>query len=123
MIELKITPVAKPRMTRSDTWKKRPVTNKYWEFKDKLILLCKEQNFVLGDRYGVIFFMPMPTTWSYKKKQEMIGKPHQQKPDLDNILKAVNDCLKPKDQTIYEIEASKIWWEEGKINFYNLRKI
>ena len=25
-----VEPVAKPRMTRSDRWKKRPVVEKYW---------------------------------------------------------------------------------------------
>ena len=29
-ITLNITPVAKPRMTQSDKWKKRPIVEKYW---------------------------------------------------------------------------------------------
>lgn len=28
-----ITPVAKPRMTRSDRWRSRPETSAYWFFK------------------------------------------------------------------------------------------
>ena len=35
-ISINIQPVAKPRMTRSDRWKKRPVVLKYWQFKDAL---------------------------------------------------------------------------------------
>ena len=35
-MSINIQPVAKPRMTRSDRWKKRPVVLKYWQFKDAL---------------------------------------------------------------------------------------
>ena len=38
------------------------------------------------------------------------------KPDLDNIIKFVQDSLKPEgDQMIHTIVANKIWGEEGKI--------
>ena len=110
-------------MTQRDKWSHRPIIDRYWAFKDQLVLLAKQQNFILGDRYGVTFFIPMPDSWSKKKKEDMIGKPHQNKPDLDNICKACQDCLKTNDATVYEIEASKLWWDEGKIIFYELRKI
>ena len=35
-ITLNIVHVAKPRMTQSDKWKKRPATTKYWKYKDDL---------------------------------------------------------------------------------------
>jgi Holliday junction resolvase RusA-like endonuclease len=48
----------------------------------------------------------------------MNGKPHQVKPDIDNMLKAVFDVLCPQgDQGIHSIVAKKIWGEEGKIIF------
>ena len=28
--------MAKPRMTKSDSWKKRPVVLKYWEYKNDI---------------------------------------------------------------------------------------
>ena len=40
-ITLNIIPVAKPRMTQSDKWKKRPATEKYWKYKDSFILLIQ----------------------------------------------------------------------------------
>lgn len=123
MIEFKVTPVPKPRMTRSDSWKKRPSVLRYWAFKDELVKQASDKQFELGDSYGVTFFIPMTEGWSDKKKRELFGKPHQQKPDLDNLLKSINDCLKKSDQTIHMIEASKVWWDEGKIVFYNLRKV
>jgi Holliday junction resolvase RusA-like endonuclease len=119
MTELKITPVAKPRMTRRDVWSKRLCVSKYYRFKDKLIKLAKEKRFKLADSYKVEFLMPMPASWSISKKVLMSGKPHQSRPDLDNLLKAVNDCLLKEDSTVWFVEASKIWWDEGKIIFYN----
>ena len=46
----------------------------------------------------------------------MNGQPHLNKPDLDNIIKFVQDSLKEDgDQMIHTIVANKIWGEEGKI--------
>ena len=75
-------------------------------------------NFVLKDDVNVIFVLPMPSSWSNKKRLAMDGKPHQVKPDIDNMLKAVFDVLCPQgDQSIHSIVAKKIWGEEGKIIF------
>ena len=47
----------------------------------------------------------------------MLGQPHRQKPDLDNILKFLMDSLLPEggDEVVHTIHARKIWGEEGKI--------
>ena len=121
MIVLKIDPVAKPRMTRRDTWAHRPVVDKYFSFKDKLVILCKKDKFVLPDKYRVEFYIKMPSSWSVKRRCSMLDKPHQQKPDLDNLIKSVNDCLLKEDSTVWYVEAMKCWWEEGKIIIYTLK--
>lgn len=36
MISYPLTPVPKPRMTKSDAWRKRPCVMRYWAFKDKV---------------------------------------------------------------------------------------
>lgn len=118
MIELLIDPVAKPRMTRSDSWKKRPCVVKYYSFKDKLLLLAKKLKFKLTDEYKVEFIIAMPDSWSKHKRSIMVGTPHKSRPDLDNLLKALNDCLMVEDSGIWHIEASKVWGEEGKIIIY-----
>lgn len=118
MISIKIDPVAKPRMTRRDIWKHRPIVDRYYAFKDQLAVACKLSEFFLPDSYRVEFYIKMPNTWSTKKKKEMMGKPHQQKPDLDNLIKSVNDCLKTNDATVWYVESTKSWWEEGKIIIY-----
>ena len=58
--------------------------------------------------------------WPKKKKAEMIGLRHQQKPDLSNLVKALEDAarygMKEGDQTIWHYGGlMKIWAEEGSI--------
>jgi len=108
-------------MTRRDIWSKRPCVVGYFRFKDSLLKLAKSKKFKLGDKYRVEFLMPMPASWSERKRKLMLSKPHQCRPDLDNLLKSVNDCLMASDDSsIWSIEASKIWSESGKIIFYKI---
>lgn len=119
-IELPIIPVAKPRMTRRDKWKPRKIVNRYWIFKDHINYLCNAQKFVLADAYKVVFYIPFPKSYSKKKSLKLVGQPHKLRPDLDNFVKSINDCLKNEDSTIYKIESSKYWAYEPKIYIKNL---
>ena len=114
-----INPIPKPRMTRSDKWKKRPCVVKYWEFKESL------EKFYLRHENGQIaitFNIPVPKSWSNKKKFEMIGQPHQQKPDIDNLVKAYMDAVLPEDEHIYQIFADKYWSKNGSIEVFQEAK-
>jgi Holliday junction resolvase RusA-like endonuclease len=119
MIEIKIAPVPKPRMTVADKWRHRSVVDRYFAFKDAINLICNKNKFKLTGNYKVEFLMPIPKSWPEKKKQSLHGQPHQQKPDLDNLLKALNDCLLKEDKEVWKIEACKVWWDEGKILIWN----
>ena len=101
-----IKPVPKPRQTRSDKWKKRPCVMRYRAFADE----CRAKN-VQVESCGsmIVFGMPMPKSWSKKKKAEMKGMPHQQKPDIDNLLKALLDAVHKDDAHIYSISVRKVW--------------
>jgi Holliday junction resolvase RusA-like endonuclease len=113
-----INPVAKPRMVHSDKWKKRPATNSYWAFKDELKLKCNLLGlYVLPPEIGSLtFIIPMPDSWSKKKKNEYLYKPHMQRPDLDNCLKSLGDCLCKEDSHIWKVrEMKKIWGILGQI--------
>jgi len=121
MIELRVDPVPKPRMTASDRWKHRPIVDRYFRFKDAVLGLSGLGNFKLGDKYKIEFLIRMPDSWAEVKKKRYEGKPHKQKPDLDNLIKAINDCMRAEDEGIHWIEASKIWWREGKIIIHNKR--
>lgn len=111
-IVIDIDPVAKPRMTRRDKWAERPSVMRYRAYKDALNLKFKG---TLGDTISMTFIIPMPDSWSKKKKIEMNETPHQQKPDIDNLIKGFLDALLEEDSHIYSIEASKFWGYKGKI--------
>ena len=107
-----ITPVPKPRMTQSDRWAKRAPVLRYFAFKDE-VRLNKISLPECG--YHVTFILPMPDSWSKKKKEEMNGKPHQQKPDKDNLEKALLDAIFEDDCRIWDGRVSKVWGEKGQI--------
>ena len=62
----------------------------------------------------MIFVLPMPKSWS-KKKAAMNGQPHQQRPDTDNLVKAVLDAVHEEDSQIYHVDGLKFWGTEGAI--------
>lgn len=110
--EYLITPMGKPRMTRSDKWKQRPEVLRYRAFKDEVRL---NKVSLPESGYHITFVIPMPQSWSKKKKAEMNGKPHQQKPDKDNLEKALLDAIFEDDCRIWDGRVSKVWGETGKI--------
>lgn len=107
-----VSPVPKPRMTQSDRWKKRPAVLRYRAFCDEVRGLGIQLR-PTGDR--VIFILPMPKSWSKKKRAVMLGQPHQGKPDADNMLKALWDAVHQEDKHIFHADALKFWGEEGQI--------
>jgi Holliday junction resolvase RusA-like endonuclease len=107
-----ITPVSKPRQTQADRWKKRPAVIRYRAFADELRLKYPHE---MPLNVHLTFHMPMPKSWSKRKRAEMVGKPHQQKPDLDNLQKAVWDALLEEDSIVWRCVAEKYWGVEGSI--------
>ncbi|CAB4161376.1 Rus Holliday junction resolvase [uncultured Caudovirales phage] len=120
-IKISISPVAKPRMTQSDKWKGRECVLKYWAYKDNLTSLCNLNKFKLGNEFEVNFFIKMPESWSKRKKEKMNGKPHQSKPDKNNLTKALEDCLLGDDSGVWHTIETKRWAEEGSIHIRNIK--
>lgn len=108
----RITPVPKPRQTRADKWQKRPAVVRYRAFADECRAACIQ---VPEQGAHVVFHLPMPASWSKKKKAEMIGQPHQQKPDVDNLQKALMDAVLADDSGVWDIRTTKRWAETGSI--------
>lgn len=106
-----ITPVPAPRMTRADRWKKRPCVLRYFAFKDEVRL----RKVTLESGHEITFHLPMPNSWSAKKKATMNGRPHKQKPDIDNLYKALSDSIYEDDSHISSISIKKRWAYEGGI--------
>lgn len=108
-----ITPYPKPRMTRSDKWKKRDCVLRYRAFCDE----CRLRGVDLPASGAAIHFvLPMPASWSQKKRQQMDGQPHQQKPDIDNLVKALADACYQDDSHIWHYAGlKKTWGDAGQI--------
>ena len=109
----KISPIAKPRMTRADKWKRRPSVLAYRAFADAMRQQCGDWE--LPDAFHVRFIIPMPASWSKKKKLQKVSTLMQQRPDADNLAKALMDALLKEDSTVWKLEIEKIWGEEGMI--------
>jgi Holliday junction resolvase RusA-like endonuclease len=107
------SPIGKPRMTRSDKWKKRPRVLKYRAFCDSL----RAASGVLPEKADMVLvtaYCPMPLSWSGKKKAALNGKPCRSKPDWDNIGKAVCDALFDEDCCIWLGLTIKYWCFTGE---------
>jgi Holliday junction resolvase RusA-like endonuclease len=116
--QIAIVPVPKPRMTRADKWRRRECCDRYWKYKDELRLAWGNDE--VPDSFHVIFIIPMPKNWSKKKRVMMYGKPHQNRPDASNLLKAFEDALMKEDSVLWDIRATKIWGEKGSIEVRSL---
>jgi Holliday junction resolvase RusA-like endonuclease len=117
IVRFPLTPIGKPRQTRSDKWKQRPVVVKYRKWADCLRGFAHKARFVFPEAgVQITFVFPMPASWSAKKKSAMRGMPHQAKPDWDNCAKAVCDALVTNDESIWHIAGvRKLWGDEGYI--------
>lgn len=108
--------MGKPRMTRADAWKKRSCVLRYWAYKDELNKWAKTLHFTMPEsHYHLVFYLPMPPSWSAKKRADMLGKPHQGKPDKDNLEKGFLDSLCAEDSGIWDGRVSKYWSKVGEI--------
>lgn len=112
-MKLDITPVGKPRMTQRDKWKVRPPVQRYRDFCDELRLQLP--GYELGISLNIKFYIAMPKSWSKKKRAEMNGTYHDQKPDVDNLAKAFMDAFKSEDKHVAVLHAEKYWAEHGSI--------
>lgn len=99
-------------MTQKDRWAKRPPVLRYRAFCDEVKL---NRISLPESGYHVTFVLPMPDSWSKKKRAEMAEKPHQQKPDADNLLKALMDAIYSEDCAVWDVRVTKRWGNAGEI--------
>ena len=116
---LNIIPVAKPRMTQSDRWRKRLVVLNYWAFRDEIFYGALAQGYNPSFELIMEFIIPMPKSWPESKKVKMDGSAHQQTPDIDNLEKGILDSLFVDDKKVHKVMASKIWGYKGKVLIKN----
>lgn len=87
------------------------------------IIALRQSEWRLVGQYTVAatFRLPVPPSWSNKKRLAMIGQPHAQKPDIDNLLKAILETMskpvanRPRawlmddDAQIVDARVRKVW--------------
>ncbi|MDG5498947.1 RusA family crossover junction endodeoxyribonuclease [Marinobacter sp. BGYM27] len=104
--------MAKPRMTRADKFKQRTVVLRYRAYKDELRLRRVK---VPEGATHITFVLPMPASWSKKKRETMLGTPHQQRPDVDNLHKGLLDAVFKEDCQVWDHRITKVWGVQGMI--------
>jgi Holliday junction resolvase RusA-like endonuclease len=107
-----IHPVPKPRQTKSDVWNKRPSVVSYRNFADKLRLsfgLKEMEKFKSARTVRIVFTL-------YKKGVDGMSEPHLQRPDIDNLAKAVLDSLIEKDEMVQQLDCSKRFGKQDSID-------
>lgn len=112
MIYIPVTPIPKPRMTRGDKWKQRPCVMRYREYKDEIRPYTTD----LTKSVKVTFYLPMPSSWSKRKKIKHHHQLHRSKPDVDNLLKGLMDAWMDQDQEVASIWVEKRWAQHGAIS-------
>jgi Holliday junction resolvase RusA-like endonuclease len=93
---------------------------RYNDYKVSISALAKQHKFIMPEQsIHIIFYIPVPKTWSKIKKEEMHMKLHQSKPDIDNLTKSIFDSLLYEDKYIADFRATKKWinQEHGYIEF------
>jgi Holliday junction resolvase RusA-like endonuclease len=111
-----VAPQPKVRMTRRDTWanaKVRPAVQKWRAFVQDV----KRLGITVADQDAITFVIPLPESWSAKKRTAHLHQPHRQKPDLDNLLGGLFDAAMPDgDQHIAELgPCRKVWGRAGEV--------
>jgi len=112
-ITIYIKPIGKPRMTQRDRWAKRPCVMRYRAFADQMRAETASLDLRDVEKLSWLAVFALPKSWSKKKKEAMGGKPHRQRPDRDNIDKAILDSLFKDDSGIASGHIEKIW-DDGK---------
>lgn len=110
--EYDISPTPKPRMTQRDKWNPSDPALRYFAFKDE----CRLKKVELPN-FGahVTFIIPFPKSYTLKKRKALDGEPHTQKPDVDNLGKALMDAVHDDDSGVYDIRVTKLWGYSGSI--------
>ncbi len=101
-----VEPMGKVRMSQRDKWAKRPVVVRYRAYHDQL----RAMGVTLEPGDEVHFHIQMPKSWNPGKRKLHEAQPHQQKPDLDNLLGGLLDGVLAEDKTFWSFgPTSKRW--------------
>lgn len=123
-IVLKISPETHVRATQGDRiWFKIPRDQlrpgglkrlmrleKYNRYKISLLAEAKRNRFVMPEQgASITFYIPVSKSWKKWKKEKFHMQLHQEKPDIDNLYKAMGDSLLIEDKHIASVMITKKW--------------
>ena len=110
LVTIRQQPIGKPRQTRADKWKQRPAVMRYREWADEARRQVSPLSLPSNPlRLKIVAYFEMPKSWPKWKQAKLAGQPHRQKPDWDNIGKAVQDIFWQDDQVVAEGHVLKFW--------------
>lgn len=121
-LDIDITPIPYKKMTYKGKWVASG-NQRYFDYKKEIQWRIQEVGYEPGEALELKFLMPMPPSWSEKKKDKHLGRYHKQRPDLTNLIKAVEDAMfyreSKGDQKVCAIIATKKWAVKGHITVVN----
>lgn len=68
----------------------------------------------------IVFHLPMPKSWSRSKRARYNETPHQSRPDVDNLCKALMDAVYANDSCVWQITIEKRWAYYGAIEITDI---
>lgn len=114
---------SRPRVTRWSTYYKEPY-NSYKGFLRNKVIESMPDSFLsvfdasMALKMNIIFEMEIPKSYSNKKRLSLVGTYVIKKPDIDNLIKSVQDGLNGivyhDDNQIANVSATKIYSLEPK---------
>lgn len=123
IIPFEVTAASRPRVTRYGTFYSKnyeAFRKVVGEWLDTQIKPVSFGGVALKARF--VFILPLPKSYSKKKKELLLGQPMTDRKDIDNMQKSVMDVLQGRyfndDCQIYHVTASKYWGEKGRIEVY-----
>ncbi|MEO1208842.1 MAG: RusA family crossover junction endodeoxyribonuclease [Cyanobacteria bacterium J06638_20] len=124
--EMAIAPQSAPQQGQADRWRPKPKVVKYRAWRDEFAAHWQPE-WKLPEMPVFIFGMPMPKSWSGKKRERMNGTVHLSRPDTDNMIKAVVDSIYrlPRyegrnDSEVWCAVGLKFWSCEGYVKIGRL---
>ena len=126
-LTFKLEPVSasRPRVTQYGTFYKEP----YEGFRKEMAKLLNGKLVLYAEplKLDVTFFFTIPKSYSKKRRDEMDGTFKSNRPDLDNLEKAVydsmNGVLYVDDSQIVEHTTRKIWVKENARIEVNIQRL
>lgn len=120
---IEIEPKGAVRMTQAGKWTSK-TAQRYLAYKKLIGLelnkICKTPT-KQPVSIKILFVMPIPPSWSKKKRMDAIGSYHTSKPDIDNLIKglfdAANKILWQDDNQVVRCNTTKIYGEKPCIEF------